>query len=142
MIAFAVGARSGTGTPKTPAAKAAAIDATLRCPSCTDLSVTQSDAVTAVAIRRYVKKEVDAGQSKDQIVSYLEGRYGPSILLTPPKSGRGIALWWFPVAAVVLAAGGVGTRFLMRRRAEMLARPAELSDEDKALVEAALRGES
>ncbi|HUC35519.1 MAG TPA: cytochrome c-type biogenesis protein CcmH [Acidimicrobiales bacterium] len=130
---LALGASRPAGAP-TPAQRAAAIDAVLRCPSCEDISVAASSAPVAVAIREVVARRVAEGQSTAQIEAFLESRYGPGILLRPPASGVSILVWVVPLVALALGALGLGALFWRRRRLEPLAG----SDADSALVEEAL----
>ena len=132
-VSLAVGASRGSG-PTTTAQRAAAIDATLRCPSCDDISVANSSASTAVAIRRAVLTQVRQGWSDARIDAFLEDRYGPGILLRPPTHGATVWVWVLPPVAVVAAAAALGAVFWRRRSS---AEPAA-SPEDRALVARAL----
>ena len=132
-VALALGARH-PGPSASPSQRAAAIDAQLRCPSCEDVSVAQSSAPAAVAIRHIVAARVASGQSDADVEAYLVSRYGAGILLRPPVSGGTSALWVLPVAAVAVGAGGLAVFFWRRRRVV----PAEPSPEDQLLVEGAL----
>lgn len=80
----------------------------IRCPSCADLNASQSNDVSAVAVRGAIRERLQAGQSEAQIDAYLESRYGADILLRP--SGRGLSslVWVLPVVVALLAAAGVG----------------------------------
>jgi cytochrome c-type biogenesis protein CcmH len=135
VVALAVGA-SGGGPAPTAAQRADAIDAVVRCPSCEGISVKDSSASTAVAIRRAVGARVRAGQSDSQIESFLVSRYGPSILLRPPVRGWTAWVWVLPPAALALAVAGL-VSVLWRRRHRA---PAPVSAEDRALVRQALAG--
>jgi cytochrome c-type biogenesis protein CcmH len=132
-VSLAVGA-SHPAPPPTNAQRASAIDATLRCPSCEDISVADSSASTASAIRHVVAQRVDAGWSEGRIDAFLIDRYGPGILLRPPAHGATVWVWVLPPVAVAAAAVAVGAVF-WRRRAR--AEPAP-SAADRALVEEAL----
>jgi len=132
-VALAVGA-SRPAPPPSATQRAAAIDAQLRCPSCEDVSVADSSAPTAVAVRAIVLQRVRAGQRDAQIEDFLVSRYGPDILLRPPARGATSAVWIVPVVVVVVAAGGLGAFFWRRRR-----RPPEpVGSEDRSLVDHAL----
>jgi cytochrome c-type biogenesis protein CcmH len=135
VVALAVGASRGGPAP-TPAQRADAIDAVVRCPSCEGISVKDSSASTAVAIRRAVATRVRAGQSDSQIESFLVSRYGPSILLRPPVRGWTAWLWVLPPVGLALAVAGLVT-VVWRRRYRA---PTPVSAEDRALVDAALAG--
>ncbi len=132
-VALALGA-SRPGPARTVAQRAAVLDAQLRCPSCEDVSVADSSAPTAVAVRAIVSQRLRAGESDGQIEDFLVSRYGPDILLRPPDTGATSAVWIVPVAAVVLALGGLGVFFWRRRRGA----PVPVAAEDRTLVDQAL----
>jgi cytochrome c-type biogenesis protein CcmH len=90
------------------------LETLVKCPACEDLSVAQSNATSAIAVRHEIAQRVKAGQSDNQILTSLESVYGTSILLSPPTSGLGTLLWIVPilvVAAMVVA----GVRLARRR---------------------------
>jgi cytochrome c-type biogenesis protein CcmH/NrfF len=95
------------------ASRAAHLESLVKCPSCEDLSVAQSNATTAVAVRHEIVADVAAGKSDNQILTSIQAAYGTSILLSPPTSGLGVLLWIVPLG-VVLALIVVGLR--LRRR--------------------------
>ena len=78
------------------------LESLVRCPSCEDLSVGESNATSALAVRHEIATKVHEGQSDNQILTSLESVYGTSILLSPPTSGLGALLWIVPVLVVVL----------------------------------------
>jgi cytochrome c-type biogenesis protein CcmH len=102
------------GGAETPAQRASGLLSELRCPACADLSVTQSNAPSAVAIRQYVDQAVAKGQTDGTIESYLVSRYGPGVLLNPPTHGVSSLVWILPVVVVIAAAMGLVLAF--RRR--------------------------
>jgi cytochrome c-type biogenesis protein CcmH len=132
--ALVVGASGGHGSASTPAQRAASLDGELRCPSCDDLSVADSSAASAVAIRELVLADTEAGESQASIVSYLQSRY-PGILLRPPASGIEGLVWYAPIAGFVVAAVAVVVIFRRRQSEPARATPA---DEDRRLVSEAL----
>lgn len=123
--------------PATPSARISHLESELRCPSCADLSVSQSTEPSALAIRSYVVHAVHRGATDSAIVRFLESRYGPSILMAPKATGPGAAIWWVPAIAVV---GAVSAAVLLfRRRGEPA--PARVpSDGDRQLVRDAMAG--
>jgi len=129
------GAGRGHG-PRSPAERAHAIAADLRCPVCQGLSVADSPSPTAKAIYDDVRHRVDTGQSDGAIKAFYVGVYGEWILLRPETSGVGALVWILPVAALLLGAGGLALAFRRWRRQPALA----VTEEDRALVEAALAG--
>ena len=132
-VALGVGSSQG-GPPATAAQRADAVDGLVRCPSCDGISVADSSASTAVAIRRVVAARVHAGQTDAQIDAFLVSRYGPGILLRPPVHGWTAWVWLAPPA--VLAGGVVGlVTVLWRRRSRA---PTPVSADDRVLVQRAL----
>jgi cytochrome c-type biogenesis protein CcmH len=132
-VALGIGASPGSSTP-TPTQRADAIDAMARCPSCDGISVLDSSASTAVAIRQAVAARIQAGQSDSQIDAFLVSRYGPSILLRPPVHGWTAWVWVLPPAALAIAVAGLVTVLWRRRRRG----PEAVSAEDRTLVRQAL----
>jgi cytochrome c-type biogenesis protein CcmH/NrfF len=101
--------------PSNQAARIAHLETLVRCPACHDLSVAESDATSAVAVRHEIAAKVKAGQSDNEILTSLEAAYGTSILLSPPTSGLGVLLWAVPVAGLLLLVGS-SIRLARRRR--------------------------
>jgi cytochrome c-type biogenesis protein CcmH len=132
-VALGIGA-SKSGPAATPVQRADAIDALVRCPSCDGISVLDSSASTAAAIRQAVLARVRAGQSDSQIDTFLVSRYGPSILLRPPVHGLTAWVWVLPPLAVAAAVASMVT-VLWRRRGRA---PTAASAEDRALVDRAM----
>lgn len=73
----------------------------LRCPTCTGLSVLESDAPFSLQIKDIVKDQVNGGKSKDEILQYFTERYGPWILRSPPKKGFNLLAWALPIAVLL-----------------------------------------
>lgn len=132
-VALGVGANRG-GPPATAAQRVDAIDALVRCPSCDGISVADSSASTAVAIRHAVAARVRAGQTDAQIDAFLVSRYGPGILLRPPVHGGTAWVWVVPPVAGAVAAAGLITALWRRRQRTT----APVSAADRALVQQAL----
>ena len=105
-VALVIGAGVFSSAPETAAQRAAAIETGVRCPSCTDVSVADSDATTAIAVRHQIQSLVDAGRSTEAIDQVLVSEYGQTILLVPPDTG-GIPLIY--VVPLVLGAGALAT---------------------------------
>jgi cytochrome c-type biogenesis protein CcmH len=132
-VALGIGASGGSAT-QSPTQRADAIDAVVRCPSCDGISVADSSASTAEAIRQAVLARVRAGQSDGQIDAFLVSRYGPGILLRPPVSGVTAWVWILPPVALGAAVATLVTVVWRRRRPVAVT----VSGEDRMLVEQAL----
>jgi len=102
--------------PSSSSARVAYLDSILKCPSCEDLSIAQSDAPSAVALRHRVTHWVDEGWSNSRIESAVEASYGQSELLLPPGGGVNATLYIVPVALIGLAAAGVGWHLYERHK--------------------------
>jgi len=116
-------------------ARVARIGSELRCPTCRGLSVAESDAEAATAVKVFIHDRIRQGASDGQIKAELQDRFGSGILLRPPASGLSGLVWAIPVAAFVLAGGGLAYAF-WRWRARALR---SASDDDVVLVERARR---
>lgn len=115
-VALAIGSGVGSSGPPTNAQRAAAIEAQVRCPSCEDLSVAQSAASSAVAVRREIAAQVAQGESATAIENGLVAQYGTSILLSPPASGLSALVWYVPAAAGAIALSVLAAFFWRRSR--------------------------
>jgi cytochrome c-type biogenesis protein CcmH/NrfF len=96
-VALVIGSGILHGSAETPAQRAAAIEADVRCPSCTDVSVAQSDQSTALAVRHQIERLVAEGRSAGQIEGTLVSEYGATILLVPPRSDGIPVIWLIPI---------------------------------------------
>jgi cytochrome c-type biogenesis protein CcmH len=136
FVALFVGSGRRSG-PRTPAQRAHHLAAELRCPTCRNLSVADSDAAAARAVRAEIARRVAARDSDAQIRAFLVSRYGDDILLTPPASGIGALAWALPVVAVICGAGALWWAF-RKWDSRLHARPTAA---DRALVEQARLGD-
>ena len=73
------------------------LESLVKCPSCENISVAQSNATSAVAVRNEITQRVHAGESDNAILTSLEATYGTSVLLSPSTTGLGALLWLAPV---------------------------------------------
>ena len=116
VVALVLGSGLLTSSPPTDAQRAAAIESVVRCPTCEDLSVAQSTAPTAVAVRAAVTQQIAEGRSDQQVESYLVERYGSSIVLDPPARGWSLLVWLLPLLGGCAAAVALGVVLFRRRR--------------------------
>ena len=108
---------------------ARSIGATLKCPICNGLSLTESPSDFAKSMYAEVRSQVTKGQSAAQIKAYFVEKYGPSVLLEPPFSGVTLLVWLLPLGALALGAWGL-VGYLRRA-----ATPQQLEPVDPALLE-------
>jgi cytochrome c-type biogenesis protein CcmH/NrfF len=81
-----------------------------------------------------------SGMSKEQLVEDFVARHGERVRLLPKRSGFGIWAWIAPPGLLLLGLGFVAAR--LRRMRGVRTGPAEraLTDEERAQLDAALRG--
>lgn len=114
VVAVAVLAAVALPRESSAAARVTRLESMVRCPSCEDISVAQSSASSALAVRHEIAAGVARGESDTAILTSLEDAYGPSILLSPPTTGLGALLWAVPVGVAAVAVVVVAR--LARRR--------------------------
>jgi cytochrome c-type biogenesis protein CcmH/NrfF len=116
LVALVIGSGAFDSSTPTAGQRAAAIEAGVRCPSCTDLSVAESNATTAIAVRHQIESMVAAGRSTAAIDQTLVSEYGQTILLSPPDAGGVPLIWIIPLVLGAGALVGVGVVFWRRSR--------------------------
>jgi cytochrome c-type biogenesis protein CcmH len=90
------------------------VSSSLRCPTCTGISVLESDARFSQQIKGIVLEQVQAGKSREQILQFFTERYGPWILRSPPAKGFNILAWLLPLS--ILLAGPPAVWFFVWRK--------------------------
>lgn len=92
-----------------------AIAGELQCPICAGQSVNESSSPLAQQMRALIRKKLEEGESREQILAYFVDRYGESILREPPKVGFNQVLWWLPASGIIFGAVLLAV-FLLRWR--------------------------
>ncbi|MEM7329550.1 MAG: cytochrome c-type biogenesis protein [Pseudomonadota bacterium] len=126
-----------TVPPEDVKSRTEAVSKTLRCVVCQNQSIYDSNAPLAEDMRRLVQKRIEAGDTDDEAREYLRNLYGDYVLMSPPLQLNTVLLWVGPLILVVF--GSVW--FLSRLRTQATELPADLSEEDRARIAAALSGE-
>ncbi len=85
-------------------ARAQEINKTVMCPVCPGESIDQSQHPRATAMRAVVDEKLAEGSTNDEIRQYFVERYGPSVLLEPPREGLNWLVWIVPPVGVLAAA--------------------------------------
>lgn len=87
----------------------------LRCLVCQNQTIADSHAPLAVDLRNQVREQLREGKSEEEILSYMEQRYGDFVRYRPAVKLQTLALWAGPF---LLLAGGLFAliRHLRRRR--------------------------
>ena len=74
----------------------------LMCPVCRGQTVAESNSSLAHDFREIIRKKLEAGESKEEILSYFITRYGESVLASPPAKGIGLVVWVVPLLAIII----------------------------------------
>ncbi|MCI0453939.1 MAG: cytochrome c-type biogenesis protein CcmH [Candidatus Dadabacteria bacterium] len=85
----------------------------LMCPVCQGQTVAESNSELATQMRTIVRKKLEEGKSKEEIIAYFVARYGETILGAPPARGANWLLWALPALALVF--GGAGVALFLRK---------------------------
>jgi cytochrome c-type biogenesis protein CcmH len=134
---LAVGATRESGA-RSPKERVEDISRRLACPICDGESVFESRNADSQAIRIEIARQVDTGTvSDDQIINFIEQRFGSKVLLVPRATGIDALVWALPAAAFVCALVGLGAAF-RRWKAAADTIP---DDADRRLVAGALADE-
>lgn len=104
------------------------VGALLRCPVCQGLSVADSRAGTAVAMKGQVRDMLAAGYDQEQVLSFFERSYGGFVRLEPPLRGVNWLVWLAPVAGLLL--GGFVILRALRGPSSGSATPPVVSEAD------------
>ncbi|MBF9232080.1 cytochrome c-type biogenesis protein [Microvirga alba] len=95
------------------------ISSGLRCLVCQNQSIDDSDATLAKDLRLLVRERLSAGDTDEQVRTFLVQRYGEFVLLKPTFGAHTFLLWLTP--ALVLVLGGFGAYAALRRRPRTVA---------------------
>lgn len=132
---LAVGSTRDSG-PLTQSDRIDRITQRIACPECDGESVFVSQAASSQNIRNEVARQVAAGQATDdEIVAFIQERFGGQVLLVPRATGFDALVWVLPVVVFVCAASGLVVAFRRWR----LAVPHDATDDDIEVVESLLR---
>ncbi|MHA1529115.1 MAG: cytochrome c-type biogenesis protein [Alphaproteobacteria bacterium] len=120
-------------------ARARAISKEVRCLVCRNESIDDSNAALARDLRLLVRERLTAGDSDDEVRSYLVDRYGEFVLLKPEFSAANAALWLAGPIAFLLGLIAI-VAYHRTRQPHAEAREAPLTDEEKRRLDEILKG--
>lgn len=84
--------------------RVADISAELMCPVCEGQSVAESNSQLARDMRALVRKQLEEGKTREEIIGFFVSSYGETILAAPPPRGFAAVLWALPVLSVLIGA--------------------------------------
>ena len=85
----------------------------LRCPVCRGVPIAESPSELAHDMMSMIRKQLQDGKSREEILVYFTQRYGDWILLQPKAEGMNLSLWVLPI---VLLGGGIIFIFVLVNR--------------------------
>ena len=83
------------------------LNETIMCPVCPGESIDQSQNLLAAQMRDIVREKLAEGWTDEEIRDFFVERYGPSVLLEPPREGLNLVAWLLPLAVVIGAAAAL-----------------------------------
>ena len=86
----------------------------VRCLTCLNRSIAESETPLAHDLRREIRDLIEAGASDSEVVDFLTARYGDFVMYRPPVRPRTYALWAGPI--VFLLFGAIIFAAVLRRR--------------------------
>ena len=75
----------------------------LRCMTCQNQSIYDSDADFSKDIKKIIKKQILEGKTEKEILNFLISRYGEYIVFKPLINYKNIFLWVFPFVIFALS---------------------------------------
>ncbi len=88
--------------------------AEVRCVTCQNQSIKDSNAFIAADLRREIRRLMGEGKSDDEIADFLVTRYGDFVLYRPRMAGKTLLLWIAPFAFMIF--GGFALVRVVRHR--------------------------
>ena len=112
----------------------------LRCLVCRNESIDDSNAELARDLRLLVRERLVAGDTDEEVISFVVDRYGEYVLLNPKVTGANWLLW--AAGPLMLLAGlGIGFAYLRgRAAAPEPAADTTLSEDERKRLDDILRG--
>lgn len=83
-------------------ARARDISTNVRCVVCQNETIDSSNSGVARDLRLLVRERLTAGDTNDEVYSYLVARYGDFVLFKPPWKPTTYALWLAPFVTALL----------------------------------------
>jgi cytochrome c-type biogenesis protein CcmH len=74
----------------------------LRCLVCQNESLADSNAPLAIDLKNVIRDRMAAGESNDDIKSFLTERYGDFVTYRPPFNSRTLLLWLGPLLLLLI----------------------------------------
>jgi cytochrome c-type biogenesis protein CcmH len=83
------------------------LEAEIVCPTC-KTTLDQSSSPIATRMKAFIRVQIAAGDSAEQIKAKLVAQFGPAVLAEPPKRGFDLLAWLLPLGALAVGIVVVG----------------------------------
>jgi cytochrome c-type biogenesis protein CcmH len=114
-------------------ARAREIGRALRCVVCQNQSIEESDAILEEDMRNLVRKRLADGDTNEDVINFMQDRYGDFVLMKPPVQSNTLILWFGPF--VLLAFMLLWYIFRTRNKKSKSHIIPPLNDDEKARLE-------
>ncbi|MFL2786554.1 MAG: cytochrome c-type biogenesis protein CcmH [Paracoccaceae bacterium] len=111
----------------------------LRCLVCQNESIDESNASLARDLRLLVRERLMEGETDQEVLDFIVGRYGEFVLLRPQANGVNLILWALAPIALLLSLIFSGAYIIKRNRNLKSVGPTPLSNEEKDKLDQILR---
>ncbi len=111
----------------------------LRCLVCQNESIDESNASLARDLRLLVRERLMEGETDQEVLDFIVGRYGEFVLLRPQANGVNLILWALAPIALLLSLIFSGAYIIKRNRNVKSVGPTPLSNEEKDKLAQILR---
>lgn len=118
-------------------AKVMSISKELRCLVCQNQTIADSNAPLAVDLRREVREMVQQGMGEQEVVQFMEQRYGDFVRYRPAFKATTLLLWLGPFLLFVIALTVLYANVLRKRRTVNETQP--LTDEEQTRLTSLLK---
>jgi cytochrome c-type biogenesis protein CcmH/NrfF len=98
--------------PQTNSQRRSYLDSIIKCPSCADASLAQSETSPAIELRSTIARWVTEGLTNAEIEQRVVALYGPGEILRPSNP----VVWVLPLVAFAVAACGIAIVVFRHRR--------------------------
>ncbi len=104
----------------------------LRCPTCQNQNISDSDAPLAADLRRELHRMIEEGYQDEAILDFMVSRFGDFVHYRPRIAPETYLLWYGPF---ILLLGGFGVVFVVARNRRKRAALSQLSPSESKLDE-------
>ncbi|MGQ9815259.1 MAG: cytochrome c-type biogenesis protein [Candidatus Roseilinea sp.] len=103
----------------------------MNCPTCAGRNLADCPTDTCAQWKAEIRSQLEAGKSPDEVLTYFQTRFGPTVMQEPPREGALLLVWIAPVAAAIaLVSAGVWAAHRASARKSPSATQPDIQSED------------